>query len=95
MLLYKLEKDRQTVSAEKVNQLVLPAEFRRDALKSPNSDMGHLGVEQTTYLLFMRLYKPKMAMEAEQCVKTCGKCVMRKKHLARRQHPLHRIVSSC
>lgn len=105
MLLFKREKDRLMLKddllwrvttksvGEEVNQLVLPAEFRKDVLKSLHDDMGHLGVERTTDLLRNRFYWPRMAMEAEQYVKDCGECVMRKTP-CKKAAPLHQIVSS-
>ena len=88
-----LHRTSQKPSGEKVTQLVLPAEFRGVVLCSLHDDMGHLGVERTTDLLRKRFYWPKMAMDAENYVKNCGECVIRKTPY-KRSAPLHQIVSS-
>ena len=105
MSLFKRERDRlvlkegllhrkiQKSSGGQVTQLVLPVEFRGAVFRSLYDDMGHLGVERTTELLQSRFYWPKMAMDAEQYVKDCGECIMRKTP-CKKAAPLHQILSS-
>ncbi|XP_043099138.1 uncharacterized protein LOC122347977 [Puntigrus tetrazona] len=40
--------------------------------------MGHMGVDRTLDLVRTRFYWPKMVMDVERKVKTCGRCVRRK-----------------
>lgn len=103
--LFKRERDRlvlkdgllhrksQKPSGGEITQLVLPVDFREAVLRSLHDDMGHLGVERTTDLLRSRFYWPKMALDAEQYVKDCGECIMRKTP-CKKAAPLHQIVSS-
>lgn len=88
-----LQRTSQRPSGELVTQLVLPVELRGAVLRSLHDDMGHLGVERTIDLLRSRFYWPKMAAEAEQYVKDCGECVLRKTP-CKKAAPLHQIVSS-
>ncbi|CAI5671482.1 unnamed protein product [Oreochromis niloticus] len=59
-------------------QLVLPAELRNTVLTSLHDHMGHMGVDRTLDLVRTRFYWPRMALEVERKVKTCGRCVRRK-----------------
>lgn len=62
-----------------VYQLVLPHVLRSSVLTSLHDEMGHLGIERTLDLARSRFYWPKMTSEVESKVKTCGRCVKRKK----------------
>lgn len=83
----------QKPTGEGTTQLVLPAEFRGAVLRSLHDDMGHLGVERLTDLLRSRFYWPKMTSEAEQYIKDCGECTLRKAP-CKKAAPLQQIVSS-
>lgn len=60
-------------------QLVLPRVLRSSVLTSLHDEMGHLGIERTLDLARSRFYWPKMTSEVESKIKTCGRCVKRKK----------------
>lgn len=62
-----------------VYQLVLPCVLRSSVLTSLHDEMGHLGIERTLDLARSRFYWPKMTSEVESKIKTCGRCVKRKK----------------
>ncbi|XP_051802171.1 uncharacterized protein LOC127533369 [Acanthochromis polyacanthus] len=55
--------------------------------------MGHMGIECTLDLVRTRFYWPKMAMDVEQKIKSCGRCV-RRKALPERAAPLVSIKTS-
>lgn len=59
-------------------QLVLPAELRDTVLTSLHDHMGHMGVDRTMDLVRTRFYWPRMAVDVERKVRTCGRCVRRK-----------------
>eukprot|EP00064_Thunnus_orientalis_P023816 superscaffoldBa00009410_g24077 len=59
-------------------QLVLPAELRDTVLTSLHDHMGHMGVDRTMDLVRSRFYWPRMAVDVERKVRTCGRCVRRK-----------------
>lgn len=80
-------------SGEEFTQLVLPKEFREAVLKSLHNDLGHLGLERTTDLLRSRFFWSKMAKDAEQHIKNCGECLLRKTP-DQRATPLHQIMSN-
>ncbi len=71
-LLYRVSKS--SCGKERV-QLVLPAKYHRTVLKSLHDDSGHLGVDRTTELIRDRFYWPRMTIEIEQYIKTCGSCI--------------------
>lgn len=56
-------------------QLVLPPELHPLVLRSLHDDMGHMGIERTLDLVRSRFFWPKMAMDVEQKIKSCGRCV--------------------
>ncbi|XP_061921885.1 uncharacterized protein LOC133662165 [Entelurus aequoreus] len=59
-------------------QLVLPAELRDTVLTNLHEHMGHMGVDRTMDLVRTRFYWPRMAVDVERKVRTCGRCVRRK-----------------
>lgn len=61
-----------------VFQFVLPYAIRPQVLQELHDDMGHLGIERTLDLVRSRFYWPKMSLEVERKVKTCGRCIRRK-----------------
>lgn len=56
-------------------QLVLPAELCSMVVTSLHDHMEHMGVDCTLDLLRTRFYWPRMALDVERKVKTCGRCV--------------------
>ncbi|XP_029968702.1 uncharacterized protein LOC115403829 [Salarias fasciatus] len=79
-------------SEEKVNQLLLPAEYRDTVLRALHDDSGHLGIERVADLLRQRFFWPKMTKHVEQYIKNCGECITRKSP-NQRTAPLHQITS--
>ncbi|XP_076745452.1 retrovirus-related Pol polyprotein from transposon opus [Maylandia zebra] len=73
-VLYRRRQER----SQKTYQLVLPAELRNTVLTSLHDHMGHMGVDRTLDLVRSRFYWPRMALDVERKVKTCGRCVRRK-----------------
>lgn len=61
-------------------------------LKSLLDDFGHLGIDKTTELVRDRFYWPKMAVDIDQYIKTCGRCVAQKT-LLHKATPLNQITS--
>jgi len=80
-------------SGEEPTQLVLPSGFREVVLKATHDNLGHLGIERTTDLLWNRFFWPKLACDVEQYIKNCGECVTRKTP-CHRSAPLHHISIS-
>ncbi|XP_033182627.1 uncharacterized protein LOC113168680 [Anabas testudineus] len=71
-------------------QLVLPPNLRPTVLRALHHDMGHMGIERTLDLVRQRFFWPKMAVDVNQTIKTCGRCV-RRKALAEKAAPLVNI----
>lgn len=69
---------RHQVESQTIYQLVLPARYRDTVLTSLHDHMGHMGVDRTMDLVRTRFYWPRMAIDVERKVKTCGRCVRRK-----------------
>lgn len=88
-VLYRTRRDNDALSY----QLVLPKELRPIVLKSLHDNMGHLGIERTLDLVRARFYWPKMAVDVEWEVKTCGRCI-RRKALPDKSTPLVNITTS-
>ena len=59
-------------------QLILPAEFRNQALKGLHDDVGHPGRDRTLALVRSRFYWPFMATHNEKYVAHTIKCIRRK-----------------
>ncbi|KAL6467784.1 hypothetical protein MHYP_G00234610 [Metynnis hypsauchen] len=64
---------RRQVGSQITYQLVLPAELRDIVLTSLHDHMGHMGIDRTLDLVRARFYWPKMAMDIERKVRTCGR----------------------
>lgn len=47
-------------------------------MENLHDNMGHLGIERTIDLTWSQFYWPRMAMDVENKVKTCNRCVCRK-----------------
>lgn len=69
---------RCQVGSQTTYQLVLPAELRDTVLTSLHDHMGHMGADRTLDLVRTRFYWPKIAMDVERKVRTCGRCMRRK-----------------
>ncbi|KAK7497025.1 hypothetical protein BaRGS_00011761, partial [Batillaria attramentaria] len=59
-----------------VQQLVLPASLRRDAIKLLHDDMGHHGYDRTMGLLRSRVYWPGMYGEVKTYLAQCPQCTL-------------------
>uniref|UniRef100_A0A3P8RU93 Gypsy retrotransposon integrase-like protein 1 n=1 Tax=Amphiprion percula TaxID=161767 RepID=A0A3P8RU93_AMPPE len=81
---------KRQVGSQTHYQLVLPTELREIVLTSLHDHMGHMGVDRTLDLVRARFYWPRMALDVEKKVKTCGRCVWRKA-LPERTAPLMNI----
>lgn len=81
---------RRQVGPQTSYQLVLPTELRDMVLTSLHDHMGHMGADRTLDLVRTRFFWPKMAVDVEKKVKTCGRCV-RRKALPERAAPLVNI----
>ncbi len=81
---------RRQVGSQTFYQFVLPAELRDPVLTSLHNHMGHMGVDRTLDLVRTRFFWPKMALDVERKVKTCGRCV-RRKAIPERAAPLVNI----
>lgn len=89
-LLYRVS---QSPCGKERVQLVLPAKYHQTVLHSLHDDSGHLGVDRTTELIRDRFYWPRMALDIEQYIKTCGSCITRKT-LPQKSAPLSHITST-
>lgn len=69
---------KRQIGDETQYQLVLPESLRPMVLKSLHDDMGHLGFDRTLDLTRTRFFWPKMALDVEQKIKSCNRCVCRK-----------------
>jgi len=59
-----------------LEQLVLPATLRSEALAAAHDQMGHQGLQRTTDILVQRVYWPGMHSEVKRHVETCDRCAM-------------------
>nr|KAG5711896.1 hypothetical protein BaRGS_026337 [Batillaria attramentaria] len=78
----------------KVEQLVLPAGYRKQVLRHLHNDMGHMGVERTVTLVRERFFWPYMAKEIEQYVTKECSCVKDKPPVYYEHAPLKTITTS-
>lgn len=69
---------RRLTDGHETFQLILPAEFRNQALKGLHDDVGHPGRDRTLDLVRSRFYWPFMATHIEKYVTHCGRCIRRK-----------------
>ncbi|KAM3849152.1 obscurin-like [Diretmus argenteus] len=81
---------RRQVGSHTTYQLVLPAELRDTVLTSLHDHMGHMRLDRTMDLVRTRFYWPRMVVDVERKVRTCGRCV-RRKALPERAAPLVNI----
>ena len=61
-----------------IEQLVLPAKYRKDVLRGLHNDVGHPGKERTMRLLKERYYWPGMSSAVDSWVNRCDSCIRRK-----------------
>ena len=59
-------------------QLVLPSQYRAEALRGLHDEVGHPSFERTLDLVRSRLYWPLMQKSVEDKCRTCERCVRRK-----------------
>lgn len=85
-ILYRKTKDRK--------QLVLPAKYKRLALKQLHDEMGHVGTERVLHLARERFYWPYMAKEVETYVTQKCPCIMSKKPVTHVRAPMGSITTS-
>ena len=69
---------RRLTDGHETFQLVLPAEFRNQALRGLHDDVGHPGRDRTLDLVRSRFYWPFMATHVEKYVAHCERCIRRK-----------------
>lgn len=62
-----------------VYQLVLPKTLRNPVLHSLHDEMGHLGAKRTVELTRSRFYWPKMLLDVDSKIKSCPRCIKRKR----------------
>ena len=56
-------------------QFVLPKPYWKQSLEACHDNMGHLGIERTTFLLRDWFYWPTMVKDIEHHIKSCPKCL--------------------
>ena len=59
-------------------QLILPEEFKHQALKGAHDDMGHLGRDKTMSVLRQRMYWPNITKDVDNHLTSCDRCIKRK-----------------
>ena len=57
-----------------VNQLILPAHYRKRMVLACHDELGHLGMDRTLLILQDRVYWPGMARDVREHIRTCGRC---------------------
>lgn len=73
--------------------LILPKEYCSDVLKHLHDDLGHIRIDCTLDLVWNRFYWPKMTLDIEYKIRTCGLCI-RKKALPGKPAPLMNITTN-
>ena len=68
-----------TINEIEVKQILLPSSLRNETLQSLHDHMGHMGRDKTLSLCKERFYWPKMAVDVENYVTHCPRCIHRKK----------------
>ena len=69
---------RRLTDRHETFQLILPAEFRNQAVKGLQDNVGHPGKDCTLDLVRSRFYWSFMATHIERYVAHCGRCIRRK-----------------
>jgi transposase InsO family protein len=75
-------------------QLVLPRDYRAQALRGLHDDIGHLGRDKTLDLVRQRFYWPRMASDVEEKIRHCDRCIRRGKNTVKDRAPLISIKTS-
>jgi len=78
-------------NSENIQQLVLPACYRKTVLQGLHNAMGHPGREKTAALVTERFYWPAYTMDTNNWVDSCDICLRRK---SQTKAPLVNIQSS-
>lgn len=68
----------RSTGKEKQLQLVLPPEWRPQAMSGVHDDIGHLGHNRGLTLLRDRFYWPNMSADLKSMIKLCRNCLLRK-----------------
>ena len=76
-----------------VMQLVLPSDYRDQAMTHLHDETGHLGYERTLDLVRSRFYWPRMGKDVERKCESCQRCIRRKKR-ATKSAPLNIIQTT-
>lgn len=79
---------------EKVVRLLLPESLRKDALAGVHDHVGHFATERTLDLAKARFYWVGMANDVEQWVKTCERCILRRRPQPEQSAGLVNIVTT-
>lgn len=66
---------KRIIGGEPLFQLVLPKAFRPVPFTKLHDSVGHLGIERTVDLVRQRFYWPRMALDVEEKIKSCERCV--------------------
>ena len=69
---------RRIENEREVYQLILPQEYRLQALTGLHDDVGHPGKDRTVSLIRERFYWPLMKNDVDEKVDTCERCILRK-----------------
>ena len=75
-------------------QLVLPRDYRRQALWNLHNDMGHLGRGKTLDLVHQRFLWPHMASDVEDKIRHCDRCIRQGKTPYQDKAPMTSIKTS-
>ena len=59
---------------KRVNQFVMPRQFRKRTVIVCHEDYGHLGMDQVLILLQERFYWPKISEDVHSYIRTCERC---------------------
>lgn len=59
-------------------QLILPPDYREEALKGVHDNVGHLGRDRAITLLRDRFFWPKMGLDLAKRISNCQRCLRRK-----------------
>ncbi|MCG8622444.1 MAG: DDE-type integrase/transposase/recombinase, partial [Proteobacteria bacterium] len=60
---------------KRVNQFVMPQQFRKCTVQVVHEDYGHLGMDRVLILLQERFYWPKMSEDVRDFIRSCDRCV--------------------
>ena len=57
-----------------VDQLVLPARYRKKMVLACHDELGHLGMDRTLLILQDRVYWPMIVRDVREHIRTCSRC---------------------